>query len=141
MPPAVNTYDTTLGDAARALASAWHTSDVMGLGTAGPRSASASNIEGWGTEQASSGTTCHAHGVCKPATLLPCDDILNSCLRQQVVLFLDNLLDYRAMQAMHPKTTRRMAEVYGFDHSQNAEIRSSWYRLCLSAGEQYPMPG
>jgi len=52
MPPPVNKYDTTLGDQAIALAKAWHTSDIMGLGTAsGPPNAAASNIEGWGSEQ------------------------------------------------------------------------------------------
>lgn len=38
------------------------------------------------------------------------------------------------MQPLHPKTTRAMAALYGFDGSKNAEIRSSWYRLCLLAG-------
>ncbi len=38
------------------------------------------------------------------------------------------------MQPMHPKTTRAMAAAYGFDASKNAEIRGSWYRLCLQAG-------
>ena len=34
------------------LAKAWHTSDVMGLGTSGgPPNAAASDIEGWGSEQ------------------------------------------------------------------------------------------
>ena len=52
MPPPVNKYDTTLGDQAIALAKAWHTSDIMGIGTAsGPPIAAASNIEGWGSEQ------------------------------------------------------------------------------------------
>lgn len=35
---------------------------------------------------------------------------------------------------MHPRTTRAMATAYGFDASKNAEIRGSWYRLCLLAG-------
>ena len=61
MPPSVNNYDTTLGDQAVSLAKAWHTSDVMGLGTSGgPQNAAASDIEGWGSEQvdASQGTPC-----------------------------------------------------------------------------------
>ena len=41
------------------------------------------------------------------------------------------------MQPMHPKSTRAMAAAYGFDASKNAEIRGSWYRLCLQAG---PLP-
>ena len=49
------------------------------------------------------------------------------------------------MQPMHPKTTRAMAAAYGFDASKNAEIRGSWYRLCLQAGlppaDQRPAPG
>lgn len=49
------------------------------------------------------------------------------------------------MQPMHPKTTRAMATAYGFDVSKNAEIRGSWYRLCLQAGAppagRPPAPG
>jgi Leukotriene A4 hydrolase, C-terminal len=49
------------------------------------------------------------------------------------------------MQPMHQKTTRAMAAAYGFDASKNAEIRGSWYRLCLQAGpppaDRYPAPG
>lgn len=33
MPPATNTYDTSLGAAALELARKWHTCDVMGLGS------------------------------------------------------------------------------------------------------------
>jgi leukotriene-A4 hydrolase len=54
---------------------------------------------------------------------------------EQVCFFLDKLLEFRAMQPMHPKTTRAMAAAYGFDASKNAEIRGSWYRLCLQAGD------
>lgn len=57
----------------------------------------------------------------------------------QVVLFLDKLVEHRSLQAMHPKTTRRMNQLYAFDASQNAEVRSSWYRLCLAAGAPYPL--
>lgn len=52
MPPAVNKYDTSMGDAALALAAAWHGSDIMGIGTAGPPAAAATDLEGWETEQA-----------------------------------------------------------------------------------------
>lgn len=36
MPPVVNTYDTSLAEAAYALALRWHTGDVMGIGRFGP---------------------------------------------------------------------------------------------------------
>ena len=52
MPPAVNKYDTSMGDAALALAAAWHGSDIMGIGTTGPPAAAATDLEGWETEQA-----------------------------------------------------------------------------------------
>ena len=51
MPPAVNTYDTSMGDAALALASSWHSSDIMGIGTNGPPAAGAADLGGWDTEQ------------------------------------------------------------------------------------------
>lgn len=58
-----------------------------------------------------------------------------------LVAFLDKLANYRARQPMHRKTTRRMAELYGLDDSKNAEIRGSWYKLAINAGDTglYPM--
>ena len=40
-----------MGDAALALASGWHSSDIMGIGTKGPPSAGAADLQGWDTEQ------------------------------------------------------------------------------------------
>ena len=46
----------------------------------------------------------------------------------------DKLGELRSLQPLHPRTTRAMESLYGFDASKNAEIRGSWYRLCLLAG-------
>lgn len=72
------------------------------------------------------------HTAAATANMETCPKIPKPYL--QVVLFLDKLVEYRSLQAMHPKTTRRMDELYSFDSSHNAEVRSSWYRLCLAAG-------
>jgi hypothetical protein len=45
LPPVENTYDTTLGDAALALAKRWHAADVLGIGGNGPTDASAGHAE------------------------------------------------------------------------------------------------
>ena len=34
-----------------------------------------------------------------------------------------------------PTCTARMNELYDLDASHNSEIRSSWYQLCINAGE------
>ncbi|KAK9817160.1 hypothetical protein WJX72_010543 [[Myrmecia] bisecta] len=54
----------------------------------------------------------------------------------QVVAFLDKFAQLRGMQAPHPRVTRQMNELYGFDASKNAEIRASWYKLCITAGDE-----
>ena len=51
MPPVQNEYDSSLGHAAEALATKWHTCDVMGIGSNGPQGAGAGDISGWGAEQ------------------------------------------------------------------------------------------
>ncbi len=87
MPPSVNNYDTTLGDQAVSLAKAWHTSDIMGLGTSGgPPNAAASDIEGWGSEQvgASPSNPCTSKSlnmwpVLDVALMLLCDAVCRSC--------------------------------------------------------------
>ncbi|GFR49183.1 hypothetical protein Agub_g11207 [Astrephomene gubernaculifera] len=50
-PPATNTYDTSLAQAAYDLASKWHTCDVIGLGSDGPPGASPADVSGWSSEQ------------------------------------------------------------------------------------------
>ena len=57
-----------------------------------------------------------------------------------LVAFLDKLANYRAMQALHSKTTRQMAKLYGLDGSKNAEIRGSWYKLAINAGQSFIVP-
>lgn len=59
---------------------------------------------------------------------------------EMLVAFLDKLASYRAKQAMHRRTTRRMAELYSLDSSKNAEIRGSWYKLAINAGLPYSYP-
>lgn len=51
MPPVTNEYDSSLGAQAEGLAKAWHTCDVMGVGSGGPKGASSADIAGWGAEQ------------------------------------------------------------------------------------------
>ena len=55
---------------------------------------------------------------------------------EMLVAFLDTLANYRTHQPMHKKTTRRMNDLYGLDNSKNAEIRGSWYKLAINAGEK-----
>lgn len=35
------------------------------------------------------------------------------------------------------ETNRRMDELYDLDASHNSEIRSSWLKLCIDAGERW----
>jgi len=51
MPPVENVYDTTLAEVAYDLAKKWHTSDMMGVGSCGPKDASDKNIDGWSSSQ------------------------------------------------------------------------------------------
>lgn len=51
MPPAVNSYDDHLAQAAYALAQKWHTNDLLGVGTPGPADASAEDMAGWSSTQ------------------------------------------------------------------------------------------
>lgn len=39
------------------------------------------------------------------------------------------------MQPLHSSTTRLMADLYGLDASRNAEVKLSWYKLAIGAGE------
>lgn len=57
-------------------------------------------------------------------------DVIKTCRDPKVVFPTQDKLG----EPLHPKTTRAMAGLYGFDASKNAEIRGSWYRLCLLAG-------
>lgn len=45
-----NNYDSALGQAAEALAKKWHTSDMMGIGSQGPKDASPSDLKDWSSE-------------------------------------------------------------------------------------------
>ena len=51
MPPVKNQYDESLGQAAYELAKRWHTADVMGIGSEGPKGASPDDIKGWSSTQ------------------------------------------------------------------------------------------
>ena len=55
----------------------------------------------------------------------------------QIVAFMEQLSDYRAMQPLHPSTMRSMAALYGLDGSRNAEIKAAWLRLGLNAGTTF----
>ena len=59
---------------------------------------------------------------------------------QQVVAFLDKLGEYRSMTAMHKSMTRKMNDLYSLDDSHNAEIRCSWYLLCIKVKEVLTLP-
>eukprot|EP00887_Chlorella_sp_A99_P007542 scaffold28.g7542.t1 len=58
----------------------------------------------------------------------------------QLVAFLDKLGELRSMQPLHPSITRRMAELYGLDQSNNSEVRCSWYLVCVRAGDDSVLP-
>lgn len=45
-----NDYDPALGQAAEALAKKWHTSDLMAIGSQGPKGASPSDIKDWSSD-------------------------------------------------------------------------------------------
>jgi hypothetical protein len=51
MPPAVNTYDTSLIDAADRLAQKWHSSDPSRTGTSFPPEASPTDVVSWPADQ------------------------------------------------------------------------------------------
>lgn len=51
MPPVTNRYDESLAAGAYALATRWHTADVLGIGGGGPTAASPADIEGWSSTQ------------------------------------------------------------------------------------------
>jgi len=51
MPPVENVYDTSLATVAYDLARKWHTSDLMGIGSCGPKDASSQDVEGWSASQ------------------------------------------------------------------------------------------
>lgn len=53
MPPKVNSYDESLAKSAYALATKWHTYDVMGVGAPGegPAGTGKTDLEGWSTQQ------------------------------------------------------------------------------------------
>eukprot|EP00798_Chlamydomonas_sp_ICE-L_P016616 gene16616-22859_t len=109
MPPATNTYDTSLAQAAYELAKQWHTCDVMGLGAEfGPKRASSKDVEGWSSEQ--------------------------------LVTFLDKLLEYRSLTPMHATTTKCLAKMYNLYSYQNAEIRCAFYRLAIPAEDEEVLP-
>ena len=50
LPSVQNDYDPALGQAAEALAKKWHTSDLMAIGSQGPKGASPSDIKDWSSE-------------------------------------------------------------------------------------------
>ncbi|PSC70392.1 Leukotriene A-4 hydrolase isoform A [Micractinium conductrix] len=58
----------------------------------------------------------------------------------QIVAFLDKLGELRSMQPLHPTITRKMDELYDLDASHNSEIRSSWLKLCIDAGDEATLP-
>ncbi len=59
----------------------------------------------------------------------------------QIVAFLDRLNELRSLTPMHSRTTRKMAATYPLlEETQNAEIRCSWYLLCLKAGDDAILP-
>ena len=51
MPPPTNTYDEGLATSAYALATRWHTADVMGIGAQAPKGAAPADLEGWSSTQ------------------------------------------------------------------------------------------
>ncbi|EFN56549.1 hypothetical protein CHLNCDRAFT_144199 [Chlorella variabilis] len=108
MPPVTNRYDESLAAGAYALATRWHTADVLGIGGGGPTAASPADIEGWSSTQ--------------------------------LIAFTDKLGELRAMQPLHPSITRRLDELYGLDVRRNSELRTSWYQLCINAGDDAILP-
>eukprot|EP00803_Ostreobium_quekettii_P007760 evm.model.scf_79.1 EVM.evm.TU.scf_79.1 scf_79:2120-8772(+) len=54
----------------------------------------------------------------------------------QTDTFLAKLLELRSMTPMHKSLTRKMASLYGLDSVKNAEIRSSWLKLCVKAEDE-----
>jgi len=60
---------------------------------------------------------------------------------QQMVAFLDKLGEYRSLTPMAASVTRRMNDLYHLDETKNAEIRCSWYLLCIKAGDDSVLPG
>ncbi|KAK3270653.1 leukotriene A-4 hydrolase, variant 2 [Cymbomonas tetramitiformis] len=59
---------------------------------------------------------------------------------EQVVAFLEKLLELRSMTALHPTTVRRMDDLYKFSASRNSEIRHAWFRLNIKAGCEEVIP-
>lgn len=105
MPPDVNKYDAGLAQAAFGLAQKWHASNLL--------------------------------SALGPATKVPSSaspDDISGWSSTQKVAFLDKLGELRSMQPLTPEATRQMEKLYHFDESKNAEIRKSWYSLCIKAG-------
>jgi leukotriene-A4 hydrolase len=118
MPPVKIEYDESLAKKAYDLALKWHTSDILGVGSDGPGVSEASN---------------------KTSTASPKD--MDGWTSSQIVAFLDRLNELRSMTPMNPRTTRAMAKAYPIlDTTHNAEIRCSWYLLCLKAGDDAIVP-
>lgn len=66
----------------------------------------------------------HAHTGDGPAGASAAD--VAGWSSEQLVAFLEKLGQYRAVQAMSPRVTQRLAELYGIYDSKNAEIRWAW---------------
>ena len=75
LPPVTNSYDTGLATSAYSLAKAWHTSDVMGIGSETLGGEDGGGLV-WGDARGSC-TICHSTSACRTyrqgvGTALPC---------------------------------------------------------------------
>lgn len=143
-----NVYDETLVTKAYSLAASWAEGE-------GPSTANAEDIAGWSSTQVRA-STVERHTVgsavqCCAAGMVPCPVQCCQCpvapspgrctgITAQVVAFLDKLNELRAEKPLTPEVTRRMNEHYAFDATGNAEIKASWYNLCIRAGDKAILP-
>jgi leukotriene-A4 hydrolase len=51
----------------------------------------------------------------------------------QLITFLEKLCELRALQPLHASTSQAMAALYGLLATKNAEIRSAYYKLAITA--------
>ncbi|GAX73644.1 hypothetical protein CEUSTIGMA_g1095.t1 [Chlamydomonas eustigma] len=59
---------------------------------------------------------------------------------EQMVTFLEKLMEYRSLMPLHAKVAQGMDEVYNMSAYRNCEIRAAWYKLAISAEETSVLP-
>lgn len=73
-----------------------------------------------------------------PAGASPAD--IDGWSTVQLLAFLDKLAELRSLQPLHPAITRKLDQLYSLDVRRNSELRTSWYGLCINAGDDAILP-